>query len=183
MKIILIGENHVDALGPNFLYNALLTLKQLQIPCALALEVPSLDRIDNLYFTEGFHQTQLLLARLQRKLLILSAMMLYPSFAADLASQEEDNSLREEIMAAEILVHHADITVMLVGVLHLENLSQLLKKNGAEVLCFMPKYMNCLHITHYVANEHGFFYNDEPENRQVAQKRIANFTHASAYAS
>jgi len=179
MKVILIGEEHISSQGPYVLLEILKDLKQKQIRCSIALEIPTMEKMDNLYVLDGITKGYLLFSQLQRKLFLLGAIALFPAFGADLANQEEDITIRDDIMASEILAQSADVVVMLVGALHLEGLSQILKSNGVDVLCFAPK--RSFSLNHYpdiirnVVNGHGFFYSTESDNALNAKKRINKF--------
>jgi len=176
-KVILIGEEHIAARGPYVLLNTLKELKENGISCSIALELPSIEHIDNLFHINFRYIDALLFAQLQRKAYVLESMALFPAFATDLANMEEDRAIRDEIMAFEILERSSDVVVMLVGALHLEGISQHLKNNGVEVLSCAPKKSLGMHlfpsIIHHVANEHGFFY-DTGEDEMSAYKRKIN---------
>lgn len=103
MKVILIGEEHIGSHGPCILFEILKELKYQEVACSIGLEIPSLESVDILYTIGDATKNDWLLSQLQRKLFILGAMELFPAFAADLANQEKERSVRDEIMAAEIL--------------------------------------------------------------------------------
>lgn len=181
MKVILIGEEHIGSQGPCMLFEILKELKYQDVACSIGLEVPSLECVDNLYTIGDATKEDWLLAQLQRKLFILSAMELFPAFAADLANQEKERAVRDDIMAAEIFARNNDVVVMLVGALHLEGISRHLKTNGVEVLCLAPKSSVAMllfpNISQHVTSEHGFFYNCGWENVAHAKQRISHFVH------
>ena len=181
MKVILIGEEHIDAQGPCILFEILQELKHQEVACSLGLEIPSLECVDSLYSIGDATKTDWLLAQLQRKLFILGAMELFPTFAADLANKEKERAVRDEIMAAEIFDRDEEVVVMLVGALHLEGISRHLKTGGIEVLCFAPQSPLAMllfpSIGRHISSENGFFYNRECENISQAKQRVDQFVH------
>ena len=181
MKVILIGEEHIGAQGPCMLFEILKELKYQDIDCSIGLEIPSLECVDVLYTIGDATKDDWLLAQLKRKLFILSAMELFPAFAADLASQEKERAVRDDIMAAEIFGRNDEVVVMLVGALHLEGISRHLKTKGIDVLCLAPKSSVAMllfpSIIQHVISEHGFFYSSGWENEAHAKQRLSHFVH------
>src|ERR1700760_967068 len=99
MRVILIGEAHLLELDPAFLLHVLQVIKEKNLKCRLALEVPSVEEIEKVLCPMEFAEN--------RKKLIDDSLQLYPFFAADLAIGEENWDVREEIIANQILEENA----------------------------------------------------------------------------
>lgn len=179
MKLILIGEEHLSCHGPSFLLYVLQIIREKNLTCRIALEIPYEERIEILYPINADKE-------LGRKELIESSLKLYPFFAADTANKE-NQELRDQIIASQISEQYSlykpDVIVMLVGALHLPNLLDAIKNfngdNGdIDILFFAPRIgmINFFpHLLTHMINNNGYFYALNKDNWEKAKERVSQF--------
>lgn len=178
MKLILIGEDHLTDLGPGFLLHVLKLIKEKNLSCRIALEVPSKEKIKELLCRKISPKAESF-----REELLNSALELYDCFAADLA-YFEDNKTRETIMAHQIVeqyfLHSPKVIVMLVGALHLSGLQNAIKELNAEIdtLCFCHQHAIVSffpQILDHLIKDKGYFYSKAENNLEKAKEKISTF--------
>ncbi len=180
MKLILIGEEHLTNVGPQFLLHVLQIIKEKNLTCKIALEVPSIEEIEKLLALKSPYK------EFHRKSFIDAALKLYPFFAADLANQESMD-IRDEVIADQIIEQgiqgSPDIIVMLVGNLHIFNIQKKIKNRNEdiEILCCAP-YNNFSFffpsIVEGMIKENGFFYLTNQFRLKMAAEKINKFIDA-----